>query len=256
MRPLAALLALAATGGLLAACGSDRGAGAATSSSTHTTTTTAKAKAKGHSNNTPTRAQAIALGRAVNLRSTDVPGFTVAPEHQHETGAEKRLQRKLLLCVGPAGPEQGPGGSSSPSFARRGGILQQGVSSSVNVAASSAAADKQLAELRSQHTRACLQGYLDALFAGPTFKQGHVDHVAITLGVPPSFGTTGSFAWRIAVKFTIHSIQVPFYLDVLGFVYGPTQVMLLSSGLPVPFPAAAEEQLFKLLVARTKAHGV
>jgi hypothetical protein len=250
MRPLAALLALAAIGGPLAACGSDRRAGAATTSSAHTTTAKAHAEAK------LTQAQAIALGHAVNLRATDVPGFTAAPEHQHETGAEKRLQRKLLVCVGPAGSEQGPGGTSSPSFVRHSGIVQQGVSSSVNVAASSAAATKELAELRSQHTRACLQGYLDALFGGPTFKQGHVDHVSITLGVPPSFGTTGSFAWRIAVKFTIHSIQVPFYLDVLGFVYGPSQVMLLSSGLPAPFPAAAEEQLFGLLVARTKAHGV
>jgi hypothetical protein len=249
MRPLAALLALAATGGLLAACGSGRGAGTGTSSAAHTTTT--------HSGATLTQAQAIALGHAVNLRATDVPGFAVSPEHQHETTAEKRLQRKLLLCVGPAGSsEQAPGGASSPSFARHSGIVQQGVSSSVNVAGSSAAATKELTELRSQHTRACLQDYLDALFAGPTFRHGHVDHVAITLGVPPSFGTTGSFAWRIAVKFTIHSIQVPFYLDVLGFVYGPAQVMLLSSGLPVPFPAAAEEQLFSLLVSRAKAHGV
>ncbi len=255
MRPLAALLALAATGGTLAACGSGGGAGAATgtSSSAHTAKTpNARRKAP------LTQVQAIALGRAVNLRATDVPGFTVSPEHQHETTAEKRLQRKLLLCVGPAGgsAEPAPGGSSSPSFARHSGIVQQGVSSSVNVAGSSATATKELTALRSQHTRACLQGYLDALFAGPTFRHGHVDHVAITLGVPPSFGTTGSFAWRIAVKFTIHSIQVPFYLDVLGFVYGPAQVMLLSSGLPVPFPAAAEEQLFSLLVSRAKAHGV
>ena len=192
----------------------------------------------------------------MNLRASDVPGLTPSRERPHETAAEKRLQSKLLLCVGPAGSGQGPGGASSPSFARHSGIVQQSVSSSVNVAASSAAADKALAELRSQNTRKCLQSYLDALFAGPTFKHGHVDHVAITLGVPPSFGTTGSFAWRIAVKFSIRSIQVPFYLDVLGFVYGPTQVMLLSSGLPVPFPASAEEQLFSLLVSRAKAHGV
>jgi hypothetical protein len=253
MRPLAALLALAALGGPLAACGGGGSshAKAGTSSFPHTTSTTTRTET------TLTRAQALALSHAVNLRASDVPGLTASHERQHESAAERRLQRKLLLCVGPAGSsEQGPGGGSSPSFARHSGILQQGVSSSVNVAASSAAAAKALAELRSPHTRACLQGYLDALFAGPTFKHGHVDHVAITLGVPPSFGTTGSFAWRIAVKFTIHSIHVPFYLDVLGFVNGPAQVMLLSSGLPVPFPARAEEQLFSLLVARAKAHGV
>lgn len=83
-----------------------------------------------------------------------------------------------------------------------------------------------------------------------------MNHVSISLGVPPSFGTTGSFAWRIAVTFSVRSIRLPFYLDVLGFVYGPAQVMLFSSGFPVPFPAAGQEHLFSLLVARAKAQGV
>jgi hypothetical protein len=43
-------------------------------------------------------------------------------------------------------------------------------------------------------------------------------------------GTTGSFAWRIELRFTLHGIQVPLYLDILGFVYGQAQVSLFSTG--------------------------
>ena len=47
---------------------------------------------------------------------------------------------------------------------------------------------------------------------------------------------------------------MPFYLDILGFLYGPSEVTLRSSSLLRPFPAAAEEQLFRLLLARAVSH--
>jgi hypothetical protein len=45
-------------------------------------------------------------------------------------------------------------------------------------------------------------------------------------------------------------------MDILGFVYGPTEVSLLSFGVPEPFPAATEQHLFSLLLQRAKAHGI
>ena len=51
-------------------------------------------------------------------------------------------------------------------------------------------------------------------------------------------------------------MRIPFYLDILGFIYGPTEVALFSSGVPVPFPAAAQQRLFLQLLARAKARGV
>jgi hypothetical protein len=249
MPRIAALIALGATGALLASCAGDHRSESPARSQIQTP--------KAHA--TLTRAQAVAFAHAVNLRATDLPGFRVSPRHERETQTERHLQRKLLNCVGAGGAGRSAPGLAeigSPSFKRSSGIVAQEVSSSVSVARTSAQATRELAELRSGRTRQCLQSYLDLLFKGPAFRGAPVDHVSISLGVPPSFGTTGSFAWRISVIFTVRSIHVPFDLDVLGFVYGPSQVMLLSSGLPVPFPAAGQEHLFALLVARAMAaHG-
>ena len=48
-------------------------------------------------------------------------------------------------------------------------------------------------------------------------------------------------------------ISKRFYMDILGFVYGPARVTLFSSGALQPFPAAAEQRLFSLLLGRAKA---
>jgi len=49
-------------------------------------------------------------------------------------------------------------------------------------------------------------------------------------------------------------MKLPIYLDYLGFVDGPAEVTLLSSGLLRPFPAAIQQRLFALLLSRAKAH--
>src|ERR1019366_6931793 len=72
-------------------------------------------------------------------------------------------------------------------------------------------------------------------------------------GNPPAQGVTGSFGLRISTAIVVRSVRIPFYLDILGFVYGPTEVILQSSGIPVPFPAAAEQHLYTLLLSRAKA---
>ena len=46
---------------------------------------------------------------------------------------------------------------------------------------------------------------------------------------------------------------MPVYLDVLGFIYGTAEVRLLSTGLVSPFPAGAQERLYRELVTRARA---
>jgi hypothetical protein len=78
--------------------------------------------------------------------------------------------------------------------------------------------------------------------------------VSIQSGTPPAPGTTGSYGWRAIAAFTVQGIRIQVYLDMLGFVDGPAQVTLFSSGVLRPFPAAVQERLFSLLLARAKAH--
>jgi len=204
----------------------------------------------------PTKAQARAFAGAVNLTATDVPGFKVSSEakREHDTAAEKRLEHELLHCVHPASAK-GLVEVGSKELERESSAGYQVVQSEVAVARSSALAAKELAIIRSSHARGCMSHYLDLLLSGK-YRGATFSPVSIAEGEPPASGVTGSFAWRISVAITAHGVRLPFYVDILGFVYGPAEVSLFAVGLPQPFPAASEKRLFSLLLRRAKSHEI
>jgi len=191
-----------------------------------------------------------------------VPGFKVHSEHEHETAAEKRLEHEMLRCVGALGSHYGIVEGShgvvemgSKEFGRETNTGDESVQSEVTVARTPALAAKELAAIRSAHVRACLSHYLDLLFKSPKYHGSTVSPVSISQATPPAPGATGSFAWRITTTITLHSITIPIYIDIFGFVEGSAEVSLFTAGVPRPFPAATEERLFSLLLTRAKAHG-
>ncbi len=157
--------------------------------------------------------------------------------------------------MGVSGSERAVAEIDSPRFEHN-ASTELSVSSSVSVARSPSAAAGDLVKFRSVHTRACLIRWLKALGQGTAFRGGTVSPTSISQGTPPAPGTQGGFGWRFTATIAVRSIRIPFYLDILGFIYGPTEVALFSSGVPVPFPAAAQQRLFLLLLARAKARGV
>ena len=246
MRGVIALLALALAGEPFAACGSG-------ASSTHSSASAA-AKPSAAASTQLTRRRALAFANAVNLTASDVPPFTPSSRNESSSPSEQRAERQLRRCAGPVASAHGLAEVSSKNFELQHDVLQLGVSSEVNVARSSAEAAQNLAALRSAHVRSCFSRYLQELFKGPQFAGGPVSPVSIQSGTPPAPGTTGSFGWRAIATFTVQSIRVRVYLDMLGFVDGPAQVTLFSSGVLRPFPAAVQERLFSLLLVRAKAH--
>jgi hypothetical protein len=201
-----------------------------------------------------TSSRALAAARAVNLTAADVPGFTASSEKPGETPREKRSERELLRCAGPLGSNAKLAEASSEDFELNRGILQLGVSSEVSVAATPALASQTLAAIRSAHVRGCFARYLDALLKGHRNAGAAVGPVSIASGTPPAAGTAGGFGWRVTASLAIRGINASFYLDILGFVYGPATVTLFSTGVLEPFPAAAEQRLFGVLLHRAKAH--
>ena len=248
-----AVVAALAAAAVLAACG---GHGSYTSSSP-----APKAEHGGGSGGAGTHAltaaQARAYVRAVNLTAADLPGFTLAREpRQPTTDAEKQLEHELLACIG-AGIA-GVGGhpvaqGSSGNFRRRGAAYDVGVSSEVSVGSGSASGSADLQRLRSGRARVCLGHFLEQLLKGKHYSGARVTHVSISQGSPPAPGTTGGFGWRVTATLLVRGIRLPYYMDILGFLYGPTEVSLLSTGLPVPLPAGIQERLFALLLERATA---
>jgi hypothetical protein len=253
MRRTLILLVLAACGSLLAACGSLL---AACGSSSQPARSTGSAPvARTAATTAPlTRPKALAAARDVNLTAADLPGFTVSSNKESGTAKEKQLERELLHCVGPAGSAGKLAEASSKNFELSHGVLQLSVSSEVSVAQSAAMAARELAAIRSAHVHGCFAHYLGLVLKGQHYGGATVGPVSVASGIPPAPGTAGGFAWRLTATLAVQRIAVPFYLDILGFVYGPATVSLFSSGAVRPFPAASEQHLFSLLLRRAKAH--
>ncbi len=262
MRRTAIFLALVLTGALLSACG--KGAYTGTTSTSTTGVTAAHgAHAHAHRGSSPTQAQALAFAHLVNLTAADVPGFTPSHKPEHESAAERRLQQQLRSCGAVAGTSalQRSRGTlaeaSSPDFELKRGVLALSVSSEVSVAHSSAQANAALRAIRSPRVRGCFAHYLSELLKSQQRAPGEtILGVSIAAGTPPAPGTTGGFGWRVTAKLTIRGIPISLYFDILGFVDGPSQVTLTSSGTVRPFPAKAQEQLYSELLTRARTHSL
>ena len=252
--PLA--LALALLPALLGACGK----GGSTTTVVRTASAAQPGAARGtaggvgKSGGAPGLAYARAYARAVNLTPADVPGFTPTVEHEQSSASQKRFERQMLSCAGLSGKTSGVYEEGSKSFELKHDVIDLSVSSEVSVAASAADAQHALGAIRSAHVRECFSHFLQKVFQSERIKGATVSHVSIQAGTPPAPGTSGGFGWRVTADFDVRGITVPVYLDILGFVVGPSQVTLTSTGILRPFPAEAQQHLFTLLLARAKAH--
>jgi hypothetical protein len=263
VRRLAAILMLVVPAGLLlAACaGNDH----RTDGTTAGKSVPPAAQAPAGADKSPTKAQAIAFAHAVNLTAADVPGFTATSEHghEHETAAGKRLEHELQQCTGGTlTSHSGLAEVNSPHFKLQRSVLSFGVESKVSVAQTPIQATRELKSMRGNHIRGCLSHYLSALLRDQLIKEksypGAIPPVSISIsqGTPPSPGATGSFGWRVTATITVRGVKLPFYMDILGFAYGRAEVSLISTGALRPFPAAAQEHLYWLLLKRAEAHSL
>ncbi len=200
------------------------------------------------------RPQAVAFARAVNLRSADVPGFSVSSAHDREITADRRLERALRDCVTAKRSQKTLAEVSSSGFEREAATYEQSVSSEVSVAqAPTWPAARQSTELRSSRVRGCLSRDLNKLLAvqknPPVVKLGPVSIALLPTHAP---GASSSFGLRISARIKVRIFVVHVYVDVLGFVHNSAVVTLVTSGAPAPFPASTERHLFSLLLERAK----
>jgi hypothetical protein len=251
MRRAAILLLFA---GLLAGCGKGSySAGVSTTPSPSSGTTSRQAPA----HEGLTRGRALAFARAVNLSAQDLPGFSRTNAPPAKGPLERRLEAQLHACVGaPGGARAALAELGSGDFTLRRGILFLTVSSEVSVSRTAAEATGALSAIRSPRVRGCFRSYLDQLLRSKRSSGTGVGPVSIRPGTPPAPGTSGGFAWRITTTLTLRSLAVPYYIDMLGFVYRSAQVTLLSSAALRPFPARAQERLYAELLYRARAHGL
>ncbi len=261
VRRMVAIFLLIAAGGLLLACGKS-----ARLDSAKSTTVTKHAKKPSEHAKKPsappappadarTRARAKKLALALNLKASDLPGFTATSGAGHETLAEKGLGEKLKLCMGGAPSSDAWAKVGSTSFERYAQAFHASVSSSVTIVATPAQAIAELKALRGEHARACLTSFMRGLLGGQAQDGASAKLVAIKGETPLFRDASGTFAWSITGQLTLQGVTAKFYIELAGFAYGHAEVELLSFGLPLPFPGRDERELFSLLLARAQAGG-
>jgi hypothetical protein len=263
MRRLAGIVALAAATTMLAACGGNERAGVVGGYTTPGVHIPAKSSSSAPAHAPLTRAQAIAFAHAVNLTSADLPGFTATSKHERTTVAGKRLEHEVLRCMGgvPRGRSE-LAEVSSMDFKLKRSPIDFGMSSEVSVSRAPSRPTRELTQIAGNRARACLSHYLNLLLREQLLEglrhqpiaRAISTSISISHGTPPAPGATGSFGWRIVATVTVHKLKLPFYFDILGFVYGPAEVSLESSGSLRPFPAKIQEHLYMVLLERAETH--
>lgn len=221
-------------------------------------------------------AQLVGFARAVNLRSTDAPGFTVAPRkdktrsHSAALGDESASHR----CLGIAKEVNPLVKLASKKFQIGTPLHTNQVGSTVAIAPTVAIARRELREakkvIESPTARRCLTRLVDSAYSPRRaihtdnvtvhVKVGnlHVAPIAVSGAARGSDGSVG-LSMKVGLSYIVsargRTVTVPsaLELDVLSFLVGRASVNLTTTGLGASFPPELEASAFSQLVTRALA---
>lgn len=197
-----------------------------------------------------TKAEARSLATSLNLVHGDVPGYRASKHDNSTSPAEKAADAKLTKCAGGMPDSAKLADVSSPDFDAGTGLAMHELSSDVTVLRSAALVRKDFAAVSSGKAMSCFRPYLRTAAASGLPHGVRVLDTSITRLHPASAGTDGAFGYRMRVVIGTSTLQVPVYLDVVGFAYGAAEVTLTTMSMQRSFDAGAERQLLATLVER------
>jgi hypothetical protein len=200
----------------------------------------------------PTKAQAKSFAAAVDLRSGDVPGFKVTAAEK-TTAADQRMGASVARCAGGVDPRRSVLDADSPDFSLASGIVQQDISSEVEVLPTTALVAKDFHAAISKRGRTCLEHALQKGFDATKIAGVKFGKVSVLTKTVQANGASASFALRFVITATIQGQKIPYYSDFLGFTLGQAEVTLSALGFDQPVSDSDELGLFSLLLRRAEA---
>jgi hypothetical protein len=213
--------------------------------------------AKSGDTSTPTKGpdvSSIAYARTINLRAADVRGMV--PGSSERAATSDGLTRALEKCDG-AVPELEVGGVRSPVFYVSG--VSETVMSAVRVASSRARAQQATTADRSAPVRKCIARAFET--ADPREELMTRRSTVSLLRYPDRWRTgQGRFRLRLTtvnsrlpLSKTGHPSTVIVVQDILGFVIGRAEIVLVDTHEPQHSSTANERRLLSLLYRRGNA---
>jgi hypothetical protein len=194
----------------------------------------------------------LAIARAINLRASDVPGFSAHPG-PHPTGSPFGAQINAMCSGVVGGKRRRTAQASSPVFQSSTGLMVRMVQSDVQIERSRSTVTHDLAVARSKHTRVCITRVLQGLILneqGTLFTVTDVRVTPLHVAIP---GTNGSFGLRIKAVVLAPPVRIPFSVDLIGLAVGRDEISLTAEGVDEVFPHKTEKLLSQLLVNRALA---
>lgn len=190
-----------------------------------------------------------AAARSLLLFQSDLPAGWKATPHEDDPG-DAVVQKKLADCAGASDPSRAIANLDSPDF----DLGDAEVSSSVDVVATLADFEKDVAALKSSKYVACVK----QLFGTELERQirqeapdATFDDVSLARVASPTYGDV-TVVLKGTVTLTVKGQAVVFYLSDYAYGRGRTEVDLNFFNIGRPFEPALEQSLLAKAVAKLK----
>jgi hypothetical protein len=187
---------------------------------------------------------------------SDIPEASVAKKFSPASTARERKEARECEHLVPHVRTLAT--SSSPRLKRGSELEVEEVASSVDVVRDQRAITPEFRALKKTGVRACLARVWTRYFSSKPIREAHWGRFSVTKLPLNAPGSSETFAIRItgALHLPYSEVAVPIYIDFLSFSVGPAEVGLTASSATQPVPAATEQELVALLLARAKSEGV
>ncbi len=172
---------------------------------------------------------------------------STASERQEARECERLVPHVLTLAK-----------SSSPRLKRGSELEVEEIASSVDVVRDQRAIAPEFRALQKASVRACLARIWTRYFSSKAIREAHWGRFSVTRLPVDAPGSSETFAIRItgALHIPYSEVALPIYVDFLSFAVGPAEVGLTASSITQPVPAATEQELVALLLARANAQAL
>jgi hypothetical protein len=192
-----------------------------------------------------TKRQAAALAQSLKLTADDLPGYTLA----HVVGStDRKAEDKWLACAGGVPRDRTLADFRGRTFQAPDSIAgSRGyafVDAVVKVQPSAALATRELARVRSTHGKKCERKYLLPMSAKANLRFSLKD-------LPDP--APGAWLQRVRIRYAdLSGLVLHEFVDLLWFRRGRVEFILGFSTEGQPFPAAEEQRVFNLMLARAQ----
>lgn len=234
---------------VLTACGSGKKDSSSTTSSKSDSSTTTSGSSSTTSTTAPDAAAEEAAARALLLVQADLPAGWKPTPHEDDPN-DAVLEKKLADCTGASDPSRAIANVNSPDF----DLGDAEVSSSVDIAATQANFDKDVAALKSSKYATCVQQLFRSELQRQILQEAPdatVDDVSLARVASPTYGDV-TVAFKGTVTFTVKHQTVVLYLSDYAYGQGRREVDLSFFNVGRPFDPALEQSLLAKSVAKLK----